>query len=332
VRAQIKDRQPLFTVVVPVYNKEGFVANALRSVLSQTFEDFELIVVCDPSTDNSDAEVAKFNDPRIRWYDRDEPGPGGYAARNLAIQKAKGEWIAFLDADDEWTPEFLEYAHEKSTKYQVSAMAFSYKMVGNGNGNGNGSAREDIRTICDGENLLLSRNEVLRLLKDRDVFSTNSVVIKRNVLLKVGLFPHGKNYKRGGDVDTWLRVVMAIDKVLFCPEVCSFYYLDNSGVIANKKNALSASPVLETVRRLLPEIQDSEQRSYLKQLANRKLLALIYDRKSIGASKISDFGDIYFGYLTKTQMLRAIALLLLPISIYDRVVERAKVRLIGEQS
>jgi glycosyltransferase involved in cell wall biosynthesis len=320
VSADSKAKPPLFTVVIPVYNKEAFVANALESVLSQTFEDFELIVVCDPSTDNSDAEVAKFNDPRIRQYHRDEPGPGGYAARNLGIKNAKGDWIAFLDADDEWAPDFLQYAYQKLTQYRVNVISFSYNVFGE-----NGR-REQVRNVCNGEDLLLNKNDVLRRLKDLDIFHTNSIVIKRDVLIEVGLFPLDKKFKRGGDVDTWLRGVLASDKGLCCPEVCSSYYVDNSGVIANKKNSLPPSPVCETVKRLLPEIQDAEQRRFLKELANRKVISLIYDRKSIGNLKLSDFGSIYFDCLTRKQMSRVVALLLLPTSVYDRVAEKAKSR------
>ena len=92
------------SVVIPLYNKGPHIARSINSVRSQTFQDFELIIVNDASTDNSLGEVARFKDPRINLYHREKPGPGDYAARNLGIEKAKAEWIAFLDADDEWMP------------------------------------------------------------------------------------------------------------------------------------------------------------------------------------------------------------------------------------
>jgi glycosyltransferase involved in cell wall biosynthesis len=93
------------------------VARSVGSVLNQTFRDFELIIINDASTDGSVEEVQKFNDPRIRLLHRDEPGPGGYAARNLGIKEARGKWIAFLDADDEWYPEHLWKMKELSIRY-----------------------------------------------------------------------------------------------------------------------------------------------------------------------------------------------------------------------
>jgi glycosyltransferase involved in cell wall biosynthesis len=103
----VRSTRPLFSVVLPVYNKERYVGRAIASVLAQTCSDFEILAVCDPSTDNSLAEVEAVSDPRIRVFRRPKAGVGGYAARNLGIVEAKGEWIAFLDADDEWLPGHL---------------------------------------------------------------------------------------------------------------------------------------------------------------------------------------------------------------------------------
>jgi glycosyltransferase involved in cell wall biosynthesis len=107
---------PFFSVIVPVYNKEKYVHRAVSSILNQSYKDFELIIVCDPSTDNSNAEVEKFTDPRIRVFHRDKPGPGGYAARNLGIENSKGQWISFLDADDVWYSSHLDETRKNIEK------------------------------------------------------------------------------------------------------------------------------------------------------------------------------------------------------------------------
>jgi len=104
----LAQQKPFFSVVIPLYNKGPHIARSINSVLSHTFRDIELIIVNDASADNSLEEVAKFSGPRISLYHREKPGPGDYAARNLGIEKAKAEWIAFLDADDEWMPRHLE--------------------------------------------------------------------------------------------------------------------------------------------------------------------------------------------------------------------------------
>ena len=109
--------RPFFSVVIPVYNKGPHIHRSIISLLNQTFQDFEVILINDASTDNSIEEINKFKDKRIRVFQRNEPGPGGYAARNLGIKEAKGEWIAFLDADDEWMTDHLEKMFILSKEY-----------------------------------------------------------------------------------------------------------------------------------------------------------------------------------------------------------------------
>jgi len=94
------------SVVIPLYNKANYIARALRSVAGQTFGEFETIVVDDGSTDGSGELAAGFRDRRFRVLHQANAGPG--AARNRGVAEARGEVIAFLDADDEWMPEYLE--------------------------------------------------------------------------------------------------------------------------------------------------------------------------------------------------------------------------------
>ena len=96
---------PRFSVVIAVYNKEKYIGATLQSVLNQTFTDFEVVIINDGSTDQSEAEIQQFNDPRIRFYSEENRGAGG--ARNFVIEKAEGDYIALLDADDEWDPTYL---------------------------------------------------------------------------------------------------------------------------------------------------------------------------------------------------------------------------------
>ncbi|AGA26783.1 glycosyltransferase family 2 protein [Singulisphaera acidiphila] len=93
------------SVVIPLYNKASYIRRALDSIRAQTFGEYEVIVVDDGSTDEGPVIVESVNDPRIRLISQANSGPG--SARNRGIQQAKGEYVAFLDADDEWLPEFL---------------------------------------------------------------------------------------------------------------------------------------------------------------------------------------------------------------------------------
>lgn len=97
---------PTVSVVIPTYNRADVLPRAIDSVLDQTFDDFELIVVDDHSTDNTRDVVAHYEDPRIR-YERHDVNKNGAAARNTGIERARGEFVAFLDSDDRWLPEKL---------------------------------------------------------------------------------------------------------------------------------------------------------------------------------------------------------------------------------
>src|SRR5690606_955976 len=94
-----------FSVIIPLFNKEKYIKATLDSVFKQTFQDFEIIVINDGSTDNSENEVLKFDSSKIRYFKTENKGVS--AARNFGINQAKGRFITFLDADDYWLPHFL---------------------------------------------------------------------------------------------------------------------------------------------------------------------------------------------------------------------------------
>lgn len=95
----------MISVVIPLYNKEKYVRRTIDSVLKQTFQDFEIVVVNDGSTDNGVGVVNSYNNPKIRLVNQENQGVS--AARNRGISEAKYDYIAFLDADDEWTESHL---------------------------------------------------------------------------------------------------------------------------------------------------------------------------------------------------------------------------------
>jgi len=97
---------PTVSVVIPLYNKGRYIERALSSALTQTHPPLEIIVVDDGSTDDGPVKVLKNNDPKIIYIRQENRGPG--AARNVGLARARGKYISFLDADDEWLPGFLE--------------------------------------------------------------------------------------------------------------------------------------------------------------------------------------------------------------------------------
>lgn len=112
--------KPKYSVVIPLYNKESYVRKALESVIAQTLTDFELIVVDDGSTDNSDAICEDFFNSFTPSFFHSlirQANSGVAAARNRGVKESKGEYVAFLDADDWWEPEFLQEIDKLIAKY-----------------------------------------------------------------------------------------------------------------------------------------------------------------------------------------------------------------------
>lgn len=97
----------LVSIIMPSYNTGNYISKTIQSVIEQTYQNWELIIVDDCSTDNTDEVVALFTDERIRYL-KNEKNSGAAFSRNIALKEAKGKWIAFLDSDDLWKSQKLE--------------------------------------------------------------------------------------------------------------------------------------------------------------------------------------------------------------------------------
>lgn len=115
----------LVSIIMPSYNTSEYVAESIKSVLNQTYTNWDLIIVDDCSTDNSEEIIKQFtHDARIRFF-KNEKNSGAAISRNFALREAKGKWIAFLDSDDLWEPEKLEkqigFMRENDYKFSYTA-------------------------------------------------------------------------------------------------------------------------------------------------------------------------------------------------------------------
>ena len=255
-----------FSVVIPVYNKEPHVARAITSVLNQTSPPREILVIDDASTDRSIAIIAETAGDKVRMLRREMPGPGGYAARNLGINEATSDWIAFLDADDAWKPDHLATLAEAIEAAPDSVgCAFVGNLVSSG---GDDDAMADTVTRMPvRETTHLNFDDFLRLwlaYEDSPVH-TSGTAIKRSVLLDVGGFPEGR-CERGGDKDLWLRTCAATEAVAIA-KVTSIYYRDAVNMVTRQASQNRAHCMCYSLDKLQAK-SSGERRKLLQKLHN----------------------------------------------------------------
>lgn len=194
----------MISVVIPLYNKEKQIGNTLRTVLNQTFQDFEIVVVNDGSTDNSTAEVERFHDQRIRLVHQDNAGVS--AARNRGVEESKYELIAFLDADDEWKPSYLETQYSLYKKYpECSVFACNYEFR-----DADGNVRPTIIRKLPFQEIdgILSNYFKVASFSHPPICSI-SIMVKKSALKDICGFPIG--IKSGEDLLTWAKLAVKFE-------------------------------------------------------------------------------------------------------------------------
>lgn len=188
----------MISVIIPLYNKANSITRALDSVLAQTYQDFEVVVVDDGSTDEGAAIVEQYADERIRLIRQANAGVS--AARNRGVEEAKGKYVAFLDADDEWMQEFLAEIVALQQEFpECRAQATSYVQCQNGEKHGIVLNRLPFK----GEHGVLTNYFEVASHSNPPVW-TGSVCIERALLQELGGFPRG--IKSGEDLLTWARI------------------------------------------------------------------------------------------------------------------------------
>lgn len=188
------ENKPIVSIIIPTYNRERLIARSVKSVLNQTYQDFELIIVDDASTDNTEEVVSSFNDERIR-YVRHKENKGEAAARNTGIKAARGDYIAYQDSDDEWFPEKLarqiELLQDASPEVGVIYTGFW-------------KTENHKRTYIPFSWVNQKNGDIHKELLKGNFIGSPVVLIKKECFSEVGLFD--ERLRNLVDWEMWLRI------------------------------------------------------------------------------------------------------------------------------
>lgn len=257
--------RPTVTVVMPVYNKAKYVGRAIQSVLDQTYPVMELLIVDDASTDESMKKVAAFDDPRIRVLSRTRSGPGGYAARNLGIRRATGDWIGFLDADDFWFPEHIEHAMGVAKEFPDLPIISAGRIDQLGTKQKLDPFSE--RFMSKGAQVLDLSDYLQYACKGMRCIQTNTILIKRAALSSYMVFPEGRT-NRSGDLFAWVKLMAKLKRMVWSPHVAAISYRDVVGV------SRTATPSIHLFRQMVDEFgpfENDKDERWLKNYSNKMI-------------------------------------------------------------
>jgi len=203
----------MVSIIMPSYNTAKYISESIKSVQAQTHTNWELIIVDDCSTDNTDEIISEFlSDSRIR-YIKNEQNSGAAVSRNRALREAKGKWIAFLDSDDLWLPDKLEkqirFMQENGYKFTYT----DYRIQLNG---------EWLPYVYYGPNVVNKRR-----MKDYCYFSTITVMYEREYIGLVQI----ESVRKNNDYAMWLQIIEKSPCYRF-PE-CLSYYIKHDGSVSS---------------------------------------------------------------------------------------------------
>lgn len=211
---------PLVSIITPTYNCAKFIGETIETVLKQTYKNWEMIIVDDESKDNTEEIVSQYNDERIK-YTKLKENSGADVARNTAIDKANGKYIAFLDSDDLWEPEKLEKQIKFMKKNNYNITATDYQKI-------------------DEEGKLLNK-----IIKTKEKVDYNSMLLSNSVgnstivynAENIGKFKV-PNIKKRNDYALWLQMLKKEKYIYGMPETLMKYRVRSNSISRNKLNLI----------------------------------------------------------------------------------------------
>jgi len=272
--------QNFVSVIIPVYNREIELKRAIKSVLNQSFQDFEIIVIDDGSSIDIKRIIEEFNSDRL-VYLRNEKNKGISFSRNRGISLAKGDLIAFLDSDDEWLKDKLKKQIEYLNNTQYRIVHTEEIWIRNGK-----RVNPKKRHTKSGGNIFIQSLELC-------LISPSSVLIKKEIFEEYGLFD--EDLLVCEDYDLWLRIT-AKEEVGFIKKPLIIKYGGHSDQLSRKYEAMDKFRVKSLIKLLnTVELNDYQKKAVIETIINKS--NILYNG-AIKRGKVED-AEIYKKWLTE---------------------------------
>lgn len=293
------------SVIMPVFNAEAYISRSVSSVLGQTFQGIELIVVDNGSTDNSMKTLENINDSRLKVITQDNRGV--CAARNIGLKNATGQYIAFIDADDTWSPLCMEKLYQALQSNHEAVLSYcGWQNIGLSGGRGEPYIPPDYEEAGKIKHLIRSCP-----------WPIHAALTKKAAIEQAGGFDEG--FSHAEDFKMWLEIAL-FHRIVRVPEVLAFYHF-HGGLQANKdyvKTALSHWTVQMEFLKNHPDITRELDDKLIKQFTHGELLKrgyACYWRRDIEAARRIFRAVMKKGYGTVSDW-RYMLPSLLPLSLH----------------
>lgn len=280
-----------FSVIIPTYNRADLIRRCIDSVLNQSYQNFEIIVVDNYSEDATIDIVKSYADSRIKIFQIHNHGIIA-ASRNKGIVEASGEWICFLDSDDWWTSNKLEtclfYIDDYDMIYhglfRQKGQKISKKMLGS-----------EIRGEMSVANLLLRNNPI----------ANSSVLVRKDLInKKVGLLTENPKLVTVEDLDYWIRIIQVTHRIKYINEALGYYWIGNN-LSGSVKHAYAERALLAKYINKIPYVK----RNMAKSLLSYKM-ARVFHQKERYREAINYYRNSFLSvYKLKSVLLLILALL-----------------------
>lgn len=247
----------LVSIVVPTYNHSIYLKRALESIINQTYENWEVIVIDNHSTDNTFEVVANFKNNRIKYLKVHNKGIIAIS-RNIGIKSANGEWIAFLDSDDWWTRDKLEICIQ-SINEKVDFIYHDLEIIAN---NSRIFSRKKIKSRK------LKKPILIDLLTEGNAIGNSSVLVRKKFLDEINGIDESKELVAAEDYNTWLRIAKLTDQFVYLKKRLG-YYLVHDQSVSKKDMSIPARYAIKEFSGLLTQYQKTKQEAFLKYISGR---------------------------------------------------------------